>query len=172
MVDRPKYGDEVRANGMTDYLLFWYRSLSDRVDRRTLTAAPRTLRIALASSLAGGAFLVITWAALAWLAMTGRIALAVAATAVVAVQTTLAALSQVIVSGAAVFHTSLYLGDMRTFLDDARERAARRGALAISAPVEEIRLEEVTYQYPGKDRPAVDALSLTLRRGRSWRSSA
>ncbi|MFF3752535.1 ATP-binding cassette domain-containing protein [Streptomyces sp. NPDC002018] len=161
----PKYGDEVRANGMTDYLLYWYRSLSERVDRRTLAAAPRTLRIALVSSLAGGAFLVATWVALAWLAVTGRVALAVAATAVVAVQTTLAALSQVIMNGAAVFHTSLYLSDMQAFLDDAGDRASRRGERTVGAPVEEIRLEDVTYRYPGKNKPAVNGVSLTLRRG-------
>ncbi|NUK08838.1 ATP-binding cassette domain-containing protein [Streptomyces lunaelactis] len=161
----PKYADEVRANGMTDYLLYWYRSLSERVDERTLAAAPRTLRIALVSSLVGGVFLVATWVALAWLAVTGRVALAIAATAVVAVQATLAALSQVIINGAAVFHTSLYLSDMQAFLDDADERAPKRGKLAVSAPVEEIRLEEVTYHYPGKDKPAVDGVSLTLRRG-------
>lgn len=161
----PKYADEVRANGMTDYLLYWYRSLSERVDRRTLGAAPRTLRIALLSSLVGGVFLVTTWAALAWLAATGRVALPVAATAVVAVQTTLAALSQVIVNGAAVFHTSLYLSDAQAFLDDAGERAPAPGELSVSPPVEEIRLEEVSYRYPGKERPAVDAVSLTMRRG-------
>lgn len=161
----PKYGDEVRANSMTGYLLFWYRSLSDRCDRRTLAAAPRTLRIALLSSLAGGVFFVATWAALAWLAVTGRIGLAIAATAVVAVQTTLAALSQVVVNGAAVFHTSLYLGDMQAFLDDAAARAPKRGDLTIGRPLEEIRLDEVGYRYPGKDEPAVDGLSLTLRRG-------
>ncbi|MET9409994.1 ATP-binding cassette domain-containing protein [Streptomyces sp. NPDC002935] len=161
----PKYGDEVRANGMTDYLLYWYRALSERVDRRTLDAAPRTLRIALLSSLTGGAFLAAAWGMLAWLAVTERIAPAIAATAVVAVQTTLAALSQVVVNGAAVFHTSLYLGDMQAFFDDAAERAPKRGQAAVVAPVEEIRLEEVTYQYPGKSRPAVAGVSLTLRRG-------
>lgn len=161
----PKYGDEVRANGMTDYLLYWYRALSDREDRRTLAAAPRTLRIALLSSLAGGAFLTLTWGVLAWLAVTGRIAPALAATAVVAVQTTLAALSQVVVNGAAVFHTSLYLGDMQAFFDDAAARAPKRGAREVRTPVEEIRLEEVAYRYPGKDRDAVAGVSLTLRRG-------
>ncbi|WOX20284.1 ATP-binding cassette domain-containing protein [Streptomyces sp. HUAS YS2] len=160
-----KYGDEVRANSMTDYLLFWYRSLSDRCDRRNLAAAPRTLRIQLLSSFVAGIFLVATWGGLAWLATTGRIALALAATAVVAVQTTLAALSQVIVNGAALFHTSLYLSDMQAFLDDAEARAPKRGPLAIAAPVEVIRLEEAVYQYPGKDAPAVDSVSLTLRRG-------
>jgi ABC-type multidrug transport system fused ATPase/permease subunit len=160
-----KYGDEVRANSMTDYLVFWYRSLSDRCDRRTLAAAPRTLRISLLSSMASGFFLVATWGALAWLAVTGRIDLAVAATAVVAVQTTLAALSQVVINGAAVFHTSLYLGDMQSFLDIAAARAPRRGSGAVGAPVEEIVVDEAVYKYPGKDKPAVDGVSLRLRRG-------
>lgn len=160
-----KYADEVRANGMTSYLLFWYRSLSERIDNRTLAAAPRTLRIALGTSLLGGVFLSATWAGLAWLAVTGRVNLAIAATALVAVQTTLAALSQVVINGAALFHTSLYLTDMQTFLDDAAEKAPQRGDSAVSAPVEEIRLDEVVYQYPGQETPAVDHVSLTLRRG-------
>ncbi|MFE6222565.1 ATP-binding cassette domain-containing protein [Streptomyces sp. NPDC057854] len=161
----PKYGDEVRANSMTDYLLFWHRSLSDRCDRRTLAAAPRTLAISVLSSLVAGAFLLVTWGALAWLAGTGRIAVALAATAVVAVQTTLAALSQVILNGAALFHTSLYLTDLRTFLDDAGARAPRRGPGTVDGEVRELCLEEVSYRYPGKDTPAVDGVSLRLRRG-------
>jgi ATP-binding cassette subfamily B protein len=81
------------------------------------------------------------------------------------VQTTLAALSQLVQHGAALFHTSLYLADMRAFLDLAAERAPRRGDLTIPQHVDEIRLDEVVYQYPGKDEPAVAGVSLTLRRG-------
>jgi ATP-binding cassette subfamily B protein len=160
-----RHGDEVRANGMTGYLVYWYRALSERIDRRTLTAAPRMLRITLVTSAAGGLFLLITWAALAWLASTGRVGLPVAATAVVGVQTALAALSQVVLHGAALFHTSLYLADMRSFLDTAAEQAPRRGDLTIPERVDEIRLDEVVHQYPGKDEPAVAGVSLTLRRG-------
>ncbi|MFF3015530.1 ATP-binding cassette domain-containing protein [Streptomyces sp. NPDC057939] len=160
-----KYGDEVRANSMTDYLVYWYRALSDRCDRRTLAAAPRTLRIALLSALAGGAFLLVTWGALAWLAVTGRIEPAIAATAVIAVQTALAALSGAVINGAAVFHTSLYLSDMQHFLDEAAALAPQRGQSELDGPVREIRLDEVVYQYPGKDMPAVDGISLTLKRG-------
>ncbi|MFI9808559.1 ABC transporter ATP-binding protein [Streptomyces sp. NPDC052301] len=160
-----RHGDEVRANGMTDYLVHWYRALSERIDRRTLTAAPRMLRIVLATSALGGLFMLVTWTALAWLAMTGRVALPVAATAVVAVQTTLAALTQFVQNGAALFHTSLYLADMRSFLDLAAERAPRRGESTVPEVVDEIRLDEVVYQYPGKDEPAVGGVSLTLRRG-------
>ncbi|MGG7574110.1 ATP-binding cassette domain-containing protein [Streptomyces sirii] len=160
-----RYGDEVRANGMTNYLIYWYRALSERIDNRTLAAAPRTLRIALTTGALGGIFLLGTWAVLAWLASTGRVALPVAATAVVAVQTTLAALSQVVINGAALFHTSLYLADMRAFLDMAADRAPKRGELTIPGRVEEIQLNEVVYHYPGKAEPAVDGVSLTLRRG-------
>ncbi|MFC5216868.1 ATP-binding cassette domain-containing protein [Streptomyces coerulescens] len=159
------FGDEVRANGMTGYLTYWYRALSDRIDRRTLTAAPRMLRINLSTGALGGIFLLGTWATLAWLATTGRVALPVAATAVVAVQTTLAALSQFVIHGAAMFHTSLYLADMRAFLDMAGERAPDRGDLTIPDRVDEVRLDEVVYHYPGKDEPAVAGVSLTLRRG-------
>lgn len=163
-----KYGDEVRANGMTGYLLFWYRAVSERIDRRTLTVAPRMLRIVLTSSAIGGVFLLATWAALAWLTATGRVPMPIAATAVVAVQTTLAALNQFVVNGAAMFHTSLYLADMRSFLDLAAERAPEERELKVPGPVREIRLEDVGYQYPGKASPAVDGVSLTLRRGRIY----
>ncbi|MFI2434380.1 ABC transporter ATP-binding protein [Streptomyces sp. NPDC018693] len=160
-----RHADEVRANGMTGYLVHWYRALSERIDRRTLTAAPRMLRIVLATSALGGVFLLLTWACLAWLAMTGRIALPVAATALVAVQTTLGALSQLVQNGAAMFHTSLYLADMRAFLDTAAERAPKRGESTIPSDVPEIELDDVVYRYPGKADPAVDGVSLTLRRG-------
>ncbi|MGW0585538.1 ATP-binding cassette domain-containing protein, partial [Streptomyces sp. NPDC002920] len=160
-----KFTDEIRANTMTGYLNFWYRSISERIDARTLAVAPRMLRIVLCSSAIGGVFLVATWAALAWLVSTGRIEPAIAGTAVVAVQTTLAALSQLVTNGAAMFHTSLYLADMDSFLDHAAERAPKRGESAVAGPLAEIRVEEAVYRYPGKERPAVDGVSLTVRRG-------
>ncbi|CAM5365940.1 ABC transporter ATP-binding protein [Streptomyces viridochromogenes] len=161
----PKYGDEVRANSMAGYLLYWYRTLSQQADERSLAAAPRILRINLASAACGGLFLVATWAALYWLAATGQIAVAIAATAVFAVRTTLGALTQLVRSAAAVFHTSLYLGDMTTFLDEAKEKAPHRGELTVRAPIDEVCVQGAVYRYPGKDKPAVDGVSLTLRRG-------
>lgn len=111
-----------------------------------------------------------TWATLAGLSLTGRIALPVAATAAVAVQTALAALSQVVINGAALFHTSLYLADMRAFLGLAHERAPKRGELTIPERVDEIRIAETVHCYPGKEDPAVAGISLTLRRCREGRA--
>jgi ATP-binding cassette subfamily B protein len=160
-----KFTDEIRANTMTGYLNFWYRTISRRIDARTLAAAPRMLKIVLSSSAIGGIFLAVTWAALTWLVSTGRIEPAIAGTAVVAVQTTLAALGQVVIYGAAMFHTSLYLADMDSFLDYAAERAPRRGELTVAGPVTEIRVAEAVYRYPGKEEPAVAGVSLTVRQG-------
>ncbi|GGS39447.1 hypothetical protein GCM10010238_30900 [Streptomyces griseoviridis] len=92
---------------MTGYLLVRYRALSGRVDRRAVAAAPRTLRIAPLSSFTSGVFLAVPCrGALAWLAVTGRIAPA--------------ALSPLAVEGAAVFHTSLYAGDMQAYAGTTR----------------------------------------------------
>uniref|UniRef100_UPI0015F0E5D9 ATP-binding cassette domain-containing protein n=1 Tax=Streptomyces shenzhenensis TaxID=943815 RepID=UPI0015F0E5D9 len=160
-----KFTDEIRANTMTGYLTFWYRAISERIDARTLAAAPRMLKINLASSAVSGAFLVATWAALAWLVSTGRIEPAIAGTAVVAVQTTLGALSQLVIYGAAMFHTSLYLADSDSFLGYAAEHAAHRGPLTVEEPLEEVTVAEAVYRYPGKEKAAVDGVSLTVRRG-------
>ncbi|MCC9706112.1 ATP-binding cassette domain-containing protein [Streptomyces sp. MNU76] len=160
-----KYTDEIRANGMTGYLVFWYRTISERIDARTLAAAPRMLRITLVSSATGGLFLLLTWAALAWLAATGRVEAAIAATAVVGVQTALAALSQLVIYGAAMFHSSLYLADMDTFLTYAAQRAPDRGTTGLTSALETVTVEEAVYRYPGKEKPAVAGVSLTVRRG-------
>ncbi len=160
-----KFTDEIRANTMTGYLTFWYRAISERIDARTLAAAPRMLKINLASSAISGAFLVATWAALAWLVSTGRIEPAIAGTAVVAVQTTLGALSQLVIYGAAMFHTSLYLADSDSFLDYAAQHAPKRGPSAVGGQLEDLTVTEAVYRYPGKEKPAVDGVSLTVRRG-------
>lgn len=97
-----KFTNEIRANTMTGYLTFWYRAISERIDARTLAAASKMLKINLTSSAISGTFLVATWTALAWLVATRRIEPAIAGTAVFAVQTTLGALSQLVIYGAAM----------------------------------------------------------------------
>ncbi|ELS58950.1 putative ABC transport protein [Streptomyces viridochromogenes Tue57] len=54
---------------------------------------------------------------------------------------------------------------MQTLLDDAAGRAPQRGELAAPTTLDEVRIDDVVYQYPGKDRPAVDGVSLSLHRG-------
>ncbi|TXS39681.1 ABC transporter ATP-binding protein [Streptomyces sp. uw30] len=110
--------------------------------------------------------LVATWAALGWLAVTSRLDLALAATAVVAVRTCTGALSSLVLAVARLFRTSLYMEDWQAFLHRAEDLRAVRGTRQIPADAPaEIRVEHVSYTYPGAVTPAVDGVSLTLRRG-------
>ncbi|GAA2718688.1 MULTISPECIES: ABC transporter ATP-binding protein [Streptomyces] len=156
---------EVRGNRMRWYLAFWYRTLSDRLDARSVGAAGRQLRVNLVSAAGGGVCLTGAWGVLLWLTLTGRVSLAVSATAVVAVRTALANLTNVVHYCTSLFHSTLFLGDWKRFVDDARGLEARRGELQAPPAPGTIRADRVSYAYPGRPRPAVDEVTLTLRQG-------
>ncbi|MEV6332632.1 ATP-binding cassette domain-containing protein [Streptomyces sp. NPDC051909] len=157
---------EVRAATMSGFLMTWYREIIDRIKATHRAAAPRVLRVTLAGSAAGGLMLASTWAALGWLAATGRMDLAVAATAVVAVRASTGALTSLVMAAARTFRTSLYLEDWQSFLRRAKTLRAERGTTVIPAGAPAvIEAKDITYAYPGADTAAVDGVSLTLRRG-------
>lgn len=164
-VTTPRLADEVRANSMKAYLLFWYQTISHRIDARVVTAAGRQLRANLVAAVAGGVCLTLAWCTLLWLTITGRVSFAVSATAVVAVRAALGNLTNVVHYCTSLFHSTLYLGDWKRFVDDTRSLAPARGRAPAPVCPETIRFDKVTYAYPNKTRPAVDGLSLTLRRG-------
>ncbi|TGA99092.1 ATP-binding cassette domain-containing protein [Streptomyces sp. MZ04] len=157
---------EVRATTMAGFLADWYQEITDRIKATHRRAAPRVLRVTLLGAGVSGLMLAAAWAALGWLAASGRMDLALAATAVIAVRTSTGALTSLVLAAARLFRTSLYLEDWQAFLQRAAELRAIRGCLPIppGAPAE-IRAENVSYTYPGATKPAVDGVSLTLRRG-------
>jgi ATP-binding cassette subfamily B protein len=157
---------EVRAATMSGFLQGWYREITNRIKATHRAAAPRVLRVTLAGAALSGLMLAVTWTALGWLAATGRMDLAVAATAVVAVRTSTGALTSLVMAAARVFRTSLYLEDWQSFLRRARALRAERGTKELRADAPEvIEATDLTYAYPGAGAPAVDGVSLTLRRG-------
>ncbi|GGR70394.1 ABC transporter [Streptomyces aureoverticillatus] len=157
---------EVRATTMAAFLAGWYEEITGRIKATHRRAAPRVLRVTLLGAGVSGLMLAATWATLGWLAADGRMDLALAATAVVAVRTSTGALTSLVLAAARLFRTSLYLEDWQAFLRRAEELRAVRGARAVpdGGPAE-IRAEKVSYTYPGAAAPAVDGVSLTLRRG-------
>ncbi|MFD0415445.1 ATP-binding cassette domain-containing protein [Streptomyces sp. NPDC127108] len=157
---------EVRATTMAAFLSDWYAEITGRIKATHRRAAPRVLRVTLLGASLSGLMLVSTWAALGLLAASGRLDLALAATAVVAVRTSTGALTSLVLAAARLFRTSLYLEDWQAFLRRAAALRAVRGSVAIpdGGPAE-IRAEKVSYTYPGAATPAVDGVSLTLRRG-------
>ncbi|GHI10323.1 ABC transporter ATP-binding protein [Streptomyces cellostaticus] len=157
---------EVRAATMGGFLTSWYREITDRIKATHRAAAPHVLKVNLAGSALSGLMLSLTWAALGWLAATGRMNLAVAATAVVAVRTSTGALTSLVMAAARTFRTSLYLEDWQSFLRRAKALRATRGTTVIPAGAPAvIKATDATYTYPGADAPAVNSVSLTLRQG-------
>ncbi|MFF4422497.1 ATP-binding cassette domain-containing protein [Streptomyces sp. NPDC001549] len=159
----PKLADELRGNSMRPYAHHWYAAVCERIDARMVSSAPRYLTVYLIAAAASGIFVVATYGALGVLVVGGYMAIAAAGTAIVAMRTSTAALSQLVVYGAAMFQHALYLGDYTTFVAEAAEKSGPRGPQVMEA--EKIRLEEATYTYPGKDTPSLGPVSLTLSRG-------
>ncbi|MYV68247.1 ATP-binding cassette domain-containing protein [Streptomyces sp. SID2131] len=158
--------DEVRAGTMADFLTSQYRIISGRLEAEELTAAHRALTVRGIGDALTALGTAAAWAALILLVSTDRIELAAAGAAALALRTAASALSTTVRAGAGLFRTSLAVGDWHRFLVLAGPWAARRGAARISeAGPEVISVADAAFTYPGSDRPALNGISLDLKRG-------
>ncbi|MFF8727139.1 ABC transporter ATP-binding protein [Streptomyces sp. NPDC015171] len=156
--------DQVRSGTMAGFLLGLYRKIGARVDAATDRAVNRGGRYALIGALAGGVGAVVVWAALGLLLATGHMSVASAGTAVFALRTVGSSLRGLVGYGAQLFRTGLYFDDWVDFIGEAGGHRMRRGT-AVAPPPEAVRAENLTYTYPGADRPALDGVTLEVRRG-------
>ncbi|MDT0549444.1 ABC transporter ATP-binding protein [Streptomyces lonegramiae] len=163
MVDKD-IADQLRSGTMAAFLLGRYRAIGARVDAATDRAAHRGARFAVLGALAGGAASGLVWAALALLLGSGRMSVASAGTAVFALRTVGSSLRGMVGYGTRLFRTGLYLDDWAEFIEEAGGHRMRRGARVASAP-KVVRAEAVTYRYPESDAPALDEVSVEVRRG-------
>ena len=159
-----RWADQVRSSTMAPYLLGRYSVAAERVQRVTQAGAWQTAKIALVGAAVGGLAAGVVWGALAYLMSTGRVSVAAAGTAVIALRTVGAALGDLVISGSRLYSVGLYLDDWARFLDEAGGHGMKRGTLAPKPPVV-VRAENVGYRYPGKSEPAVAGVDLEVRRG-------
>ncbi|WP_223865194.1 ATP-binding cassette domain-containing protein [Streptomyces sp. 5-10] len=158
--------DEVRAGTMAGFLIRQYRIVSGRLEAEQLKATRQALIVQGIGDTLTAAGTAATWAVLVFLVTTGRMELAVAGTAALAVRTSGAALATTVKAGARLFRTSLSLDDWARFLAVAKPWTTRRG----SAPVAEdgpqvISATDVSFTYPGAETPALEDINLDLKRG-------
>ncbi|MEV4741612.1 ATP-binding cassette domain-containing protein [Streptomyces sp. NPDC049555] len=158
--------DEVRAGTMAAFLTNQYRIVSTRLEAEQLRATGKALVVqGIGDGLAAvGTF--ATWAALVLLVATGRMDLASAGTAALAVRTATGALTTTVGAGARLFRTSLSLDDWAHFLTVAKPWASRRGTARVAETGPEIiTATNVSFTYPGTDRPVLHNINLELKRG-------
>ncbi|MFB7955841.1 ABC transporter ATP-binding protein [Streptomyces sp. NPDC056045] len=158
--------DEVRAGTMASFLIRQYRIVSGRLEAEQLKATRQALLVQGVGDSLTAVGTAATWGVLVLLVATGRMELAVAGTAALAVRTSGAALATTVRAGARLFRTSLSLDDWARFLAVAKPWTTRRGTAAVAEDGPQvITAEDVSFTYPGAGTPALDGIDLDLKRG-------
>ncbi|MFD6949058.1 ABC transporter family protein [Nocardiopsis sp. TSRI0078] len=169
MIDR-KSAAEVRSFTMERRLLAEFDRVAHREMDIQLSLATRQSLIRLAGDTAGGLVTAAVFAALGLLLVDGTVEIAVAGAAVVAIRVAQGALGNALSSLTLVYESGLYFSDFVAFDEEARRRLPRTEPAPAPEGFEEIRVENVTFSYPGREdgqAPALDGVSLTIRRGRT-----
>ncbi|MGZ9934150.1 ATP-binding cassette domain-containing protein [Streptomyces sp. NC-S4] len=157
---------EVRVHGVGRYLLGHYRNMAEVAETEaTRLAKDKAATELLAAALSGAAALV-TYAAMGTLIVTGRMDLAVAGTAVIAVRTGSASLGALVATSNTLHEESLYVRDLERFVAEAARRAIPSGGLPLPERLGTVRLRDVDFSYPDRDEPALSGVSLTIEAGR------
>ncbi|MET9932320.1 MULTISPECIES: ABC transporter ATP-binding protein [unclassified Streptomyces] len=157
---------DVRAATMRPWLLARFEEVTERLTAHAARVGRETGRYQLLGDAMAGAAAMLVYAALAALVVSGRVPLAAAGTAVVAVQTSRMMLAGLVSGMNTTYKTGLYLGDWADFVTDAEKRTqARNFTGTIPAEPDVIRAKDVTFHYPGHTAPALDRVSVTVRRG-------
>ncbi|WP_431770895.1 ABC transporter ATP-binding protein [Streptomyces cucumeris] len=157
---------DVRAATMRPWLLSRFEEVTKRLTAHAARVGRQTGRYQLLGDAMAGAAAMLVYAALAALVVSGRVPLAAAGTAVVAVQASRMMLAGLVSGMNTTYKTGLYLGDWADFVADG-ERRTRAAEFTSSVPAEPdvIRAKDVTFHYPGHTTPALDRVNVTVRRG-------
>ncbi|GAB3155212.1 ABC transporter ATP-binding protein [Micromonospora sonneratiae] len=155
---------EVRAYQMRGFLLAEYRRvMSIEARAQILLVRAQTTTRVLGASVAGLASFAV-YAVLGGLLLGGVVALAAAATALLALQAAHNSLGTAVQATNSLYEDALYYQDFRDFLDRARTHTRAVGGEPTSG-FETIDLDEVSLRYPDTGEPAVDRVSLSVRKG-------
>ncbi|MGW2584165.1 ABC transporter ATP-binding protein [Streptomyces virginiae] len=156
---------EVRVHGVGRHLLGHYRNMAEVAESEaTRLAKDKAATELLAAALSGLAALV-TYGAMGALIVSGRMDLAVAGTAVIAVRTGSASLGALVATTNTLHEESLYVRDLERFVAEAARRAIPSGGAPLPERLAAVRLRDVDFSYPDRDEPALSGVSLTIEAG-------
>ncbi|MCX5116269.1 ABC transporter ATP-binding protein/permease [Micromonospora sp. NBC_00362] len=155
---------EVRAYQMRDFLLAEYRGVMAVETRAQLRLVRAQTGTRVVGATVAGLATFGVYAVLGGLLLGGMVALAAAATALLALQSARTSLGVAVVATNSLYEDALYYQDYRDFLARAHARVPSGGDRVADA-VDVIEVDEVSLSYPDTDTPAVDRVSLTIRRG-------
>ncbi|BBB02017.1 putative ABC transporter ATP-binding protein [Actinacidiphila reveromycinica] len=162
---RPHAAGEIRVHAAGEKLLGSYEEMS----RQTEAEQQRLAHAQASTDLVAGGFAGLAslacYGVLWWLLSTGRLPLAVGGTAVIAIRTSTARLTSLVQQVNRLYEELLFLTDTEDAIEIAGRHAIPRAGAALPSPVRALRTENVSFTYPGAEAPAVDGVSVEIRRG-------
>jgi len=163
---------ELRSYGLRGFLLGLYDRVMGAQTAVELRVARRVTTTTSVGAAVGGIALTGVYLLLGMLLLDGRIPLAAAATCVIAVQAAQRSLAQVTFQVDRVYTSGQFFNEYVRFLATADSYlplpppgSVDPGTRPAPEGLRELSVHEVTLQYPDRDRPAVDQVSLTIRTG-------
>jgi ATP-binding cassette subfamily B protein/ATP-binding cassette subfamily C protein len=159
------YAGDLRSYTMQDFLLVQYQRVAGIYRDAQLALARKNVLTRLGGDAGSGLASGLVYVALGLLLAASWLPLAVAGTAVLAIRTSRSALSNLIHAVNSCYEEGLYLTDYLTFLETARTHLPSPATAEISDRFATISVENVSFTYPGGDRPALRNVSLSLAAG-------
>ncbi|MER6566698.1 ABC transporter ATP-binding protein [Streptomyces sp. NPDC001093] len=156
---------EIRVHGAGRLLVDAYADMSGTMEREQWRLA-RAEAVTQTAAAAGSGLAALAAYGLLWALLTsGGMPLAVAGTAVIAVRTAGAGLQSLVMQVNRLYQEAMYLKDWERACATARQHAIPAGGSAVPGPFKAVRLEGVSFTYPGATAPALHAVDLTIPRG-------
>ncbi|KUH39822.1 MULTISPECIES: ATP-binding cassette domain-containing protein [Streptomyces] len=158
---------EIRVHDAAPFLLRHFRQMAETSEREQTRLAWTGARTNVIADSARGVATVATYGALGLLLWHGQMGLAVAGTAVLAIRTGAASITDLVLRVTDVQEEALFVADLEKLCEEATRRAIPTGGLDVPVDAEEIRFEKVTFTYPGADKPSLLEVDLAIPRGRT-----
>jgi ATP-binding cassette, subfamily B, bacterial len=156
---------EVRAFNLASFLRRRYDSLYDERIAELRQLAKRRTGRSLLGSLASSAVTVGTIGMLSWLYVSGRMTLAAAGAAIFGLYQLANRLQALHFSATSLYEATLFIRDYSSFLTLEPEVAAAEGKRPAPESFDRLSVDDVSFTYPESEHPAVDGVSLEIRRG-------
>ncbi len=156
---------ELRSFTMRPYLIGRVTRLAAYYRQAELRAALQQTQTKVIGNTLGGIATAGMYVVLGALLWTGLLALSVAGTAVLALQSAAGSLQRLLYSVNQCYEDGLYFSDYMAFCDDARARIPAGRSGAAPDQFEKIVVSGVTFSYPGADEPSLREVSIEIGRG-------
>lgn len=159
---------ELRVFSATRFLRQRYDAVTDERLSRLRAFLRRRLRVGLAGMLGGSIGAAIALGSLVWLVTTGRVDVATAVTAGVAMQLLISRFANISRGIGSLVQAGMFLDDYQSFLEYG-QAADGRGTSPSSAtrrgPFQHLLVDRVSFSYPGTDAIVLDAVSIEIGAG-------